>query len=75
MNNPCCVRDCESTQTHEHYIPIGQGAFGKKLTYVVRICESCRQALVGIPIQCNYFQCGGLAFVNEIWEEDPDETN
>lgn len=75
MSSPCCVRGCESKETHEHRIPTGQGAFGKKLTYIVRICEPCRKALVSKPIQVNYFQCGGLAFVNEIWEGDPDETN
>lgn len=74
MNSPCCVRGCESTRTHEHYSPTGQGAFGKKLTYVIRICESCRKALVDKPIQCNYFQTGRLAFVNEIWEDESDGT-
>ena len=73
MSSSCCVRDCESTRTHEHHIPIGRGVFGKKLTYIVRICEPCRKELTGEFIRCNYFQCGGLAFVNEIWEEDPDD--
>ena len=76
MNNPCCVRGCESNLTHEHHIRSeAQGTFGKMLAYIVRICEPCRKALVSKPIQCNYFQCGGLAFVNEIWEGDPNETN
>ena len=72
VKNPCCVRGCEDTRTHEHHIPTGYGAFGKKLTYIVRICESCQKKLAGESIQCNYFQCGGLAFVNEIWEDESD---
>ena len=79
MSNPCCVRGCENTKTHEHHIRRGgkdvfRNSFGKDLTHIVRICEPCRKALVGKPIQCNYFQCGRLAFVNEIWE-DSNETN
>lgn len=74
MSSPCCVRGCESKETHEHWMRTGQGVFGKKLTYIARICEPCRKALVGKPIQCNYFQCGGLAFVYELWEEVSGET-
>ena len=69
----CCVKGCQSTKTHEHHINGGMGTWGKTLTgnlkYIARICEPCRKALIDKPIGCNYFQCGGLAFVNELWEE------
>lgn len=69
----CCVRGCESDITHEHHIRGGKGAFGRKLTYIARICEPCRIALIDKPIQMTYARCGGLAFVNELWEESSDD--
>lgn len=64
----CCVRGCQASNIHEHRIQGGQGAFGKKLTYIVRICDTCRKALIDKPIEMTYWQCGTLAFVNELWE-------
>ena len=65
----CCVRGCESPNTHEHHVNGAKGAFGRQMKYIVRICEACK-SLLDQPIRLNYFQCGGLAFVNEIWKED-----
>ena len=78
MSNPCCVRGCENTKTHEHHIRRGgkdvfRNSFGKDLTHIVRICEPCRKALVGKPIRTTHWRCGSLAFVHELWE-DFDET-
>ena len=53
MNNPCCVRGCESTKkpTNTGFAEAGQMCFVihlvRELTYVVRICESCRKSLGG----------------------------
>ena len=72
----CCVRDCESTETQQHRIQAdAHSGFAKRLTYVVRICESCRKSLINKPVRTTHWQCGRLAFVNELWEGDPDGTN
>jgi len=72
----CCVRGCESTHIQEHRIKHDSDiGFAKKLTYIVRICEPCREALAGKPTIQTYWQCGTLAFVNELWSADLDETN
>lgn len=70
----CCVRACQSDHIQEHRIKGGQGPFRKPLTYIVRICELCRDALIDKPVGMKYFQCGGLAFVHELWEETDDNA-
>ena len=64
----CCVRGCENEKTHEHHVHGSKGAFNKPLKYIVRICEECKE-LLNQEVNLNYFQCGGLAFVNEIWQD------
>ena len=66
----CCFRGCESKHTHEHHIKTGnRGNLRNPTAYITRICEPCRKALIDTPVQVLYFQCGGLAFVNELWED------
>jgi len=66
----CCVRDCQSAMTREHRIK-GESfvSFRKSLTYIIRICDPCRKVLSEKSLRLTYFQCGGLAFVNELWED------
>lgn len=68
--NTCCVRNCENTETTEHYIPSPQEPVAQQPTlYIVRVCEPCGEWLIGKPVQFNYYQAGRIGFVNEIYNE------
>ena len=64
----CCVRGCESRDTHQHNISGATGAFGAKLTYIVRVCDDCKDRLTSKSVNFNFYRVGSLAFINEIWQ-------
>ena len=38
----CCVRDCDSRDTHEHR---GKGTdnFGRSIPFIVQLCDPCKE--------------------------------
>ena len=70
----CNVRGCETTETTEYHLPNPKEPIAQQPThYVVRVCKGCEGILWGEPVKLNYYQCGKLAFVNEIWRADNPE--
>ena len=40
----CCVRECDSRDTHEHR-GIGTDNLGRSITFIVQLCKPCKDAL------------------------------
>lgn len=62
----CCVRDCASRDTHEHR---GKGTdnLGRSITFTVRVCDPCKDALMEKKVNYTFYRTGTLVFVEEIY--------
>lgn len=62
----CCVRDCDSRDTHEHR---GKGTdnLGRPITFIACVCDPCKDALMEKKVNYTFYRAGTLVFVNEIY--------
>ena len=56
----CIVKDCQSMQARKHHNHI------ENRTYIIRVCDACKSALMGKQVCFRFYRCGGLVFVEEI---------
>ena len=62
----CCVRECDSRDTHEHR-GIGTDNLGRSITFVVQLCDPCKDALVKQKAHYTFRQDDSLVFVRELY--------
>lgn len=62
MAHDCIVKGCLSTEAKQHHI------YNEKenLTFVTRVCDTCKSELTGKQVNLKYYRCGRLIFVEEI---------
>ena len=65
----CAHRDCNSTEVDEMKIPL-DWAYGRKIHAIVNVCEDCKEALAGKPIDYNFWRAGQLHFIEEMWASE-----
>ena len=63
----CCVRECDSRDTHEHE---GKGTdnLGRSITFILRICDPCKDAIATNKVNYTFYRAGSLVFVEEIYQ-------
>ena len=62
----CCVRDCNSRDTHEHR-GRGTDTLGRSITFIVQLCNSCKDALTEKQVNYTFYRAGSLVFVEELY--------
>ena len=62
----CCVRECNSRDTHEHR-GVGTDNLGRSITFVVQLCDPCKDALVEQKAHYTFRQVDSLVFVRELY--------
>ena len=65
----CCVRDCDFRDTHEHRTK-GVDNLGRSITFIVRVCCPCKDALTKKKVNCTFYRAGSLAFVEELYLQE-----
>ena len=62
----CCVRDCDSRDTHEHR---GKGTnnLGRSITFTLRICDPCKDGLMEKTVNYTFYNAGTVVFVEEVY--------
>lgn len=63
----CAIKSCESTETTRIYLKNQKDNSGRPIQLVIDICDACCEK-VAESFKCSYYRCGGLAFVNEVFE-------
>ena len=61
----CCVRGCDSRDTHEQFLK-GTDAQGRTARFFVRLCRNCKDKVLAEKIDYSYYRVGTLIFVEEI---------
>ena len=61
----CCVRGCDSHDTHEHRSK-GMDKIGRPITLIVRLCDPCKDVLTDQKVNYTFYRVGSLAFVEEL---------
>ena len=69
MQEPCARRGC-NTLAHRCYFLPSRDKRHLKITYVVNLCQDCRDTLMDIPVHLIATHVGTLHFVEEIWTPD-----
>ena len=67
----CCVRGCDSRDTHEHRAK-GVDNLGRSITFIVRVCGPCKDALTEKNLNYTFYRAGSLAFVEELYKATED---
>ena len=62
----CCVRECDSRDTHEHR-GVGTDNLGRSITFIVQLCDPCKDALVGQKAHYTFRQADSIVFVRELY--------
>lgn len=62
----CNHTTCNSTEATERHTYVET----EKKTFVTRLCDACLSYLMGKHVQYSFYRCGGLIFVEAIWEVD-----
>ena len=62
----CCVRDCDSRGTHEHRAK-GTDNLDRSITFIVQLCDPCKDALLSKKVNYTFYRAGSLAFVEELY--------
>ena len=62
----CCVRDCDSRDTHEHRAK-GTDNLGRSIPFIVRLCDPCKDALLSKKVNYTFYRAGSLVFVHELY--------
>ena len=62
----CCVRDCDSRNTHEHQ-GIGTDNLGRTTTFIVQLCKPCKDALQSKKAHYTFRQADSIVFVRELY--------
>lgn len=62
----CCVRDCDSRDTHEHR-GRGKDNLGRSVTFIVHVCKPCKDGLMEKKINYTFYRCDTIVFVEEIY--------
>ena len=61
----CCVRECNSRDTHEHR-GIGTDNLGRSITFVVQLCEPCKDEIQSKKTHYTFRQTDSIVFVREL---------
>lgn len=64
----CCVRDCDSRDTRE-YRGRGRDNHGRSATFIVRLCNTCKDGIQAKKVHYTFSHAESLVFVAEIFEE------
>ncbi|RKU10825.1 hypothetical protein C6503_19255 [Candidatus Poribacteria bacterium] len=62
----CCVRECDSRDTHEHR-GVGTDNLGRSMTFVVQLCEPCKDGILSKKVHYTFRQADSLVFVRELY--------
>ena len=62
----CCVRDCDSRDTHE-YRGKGTDNLGRSITFIVSVCDPCKNALMEKKAHYTFSKAGTVVFVEELY--------
>ena len=62
----CCVRECDSRDTHEHR-GVGTDNLGRSIAFVVQLCDPCKDALQSKKAHYTFRQADSLVFVRELY--------
>ena len=62
----CCVRECDSRNTHEHR-GVGTDNLGRSITFVVQLCDPCKDVLVEQKAHYTFRQADSIVFVRELY--------
>ena len=62
----CCVRDCDSRDTHEHRAK-GTDNLGRSIPFIVQLCDPCKDALLSKKVNYTFYRAGSLVFVHELY--------
>ena len=62
----CCVRECDSHDTHEHR-GVGTDNLGRPTTFIVQLCKPCKDALQSKKVHYTFYEAGSLVFVRELY--------
>lgn len=62
----CCVRECNSCDTHEHR-GIGTDNLGRSITFIVQLCKPCKDALQSKKVHYTFRQTDSIVFVRELY--------
>ena len=62
----CCVRECDSRDTHEHR-GIGTDNLDRSITFVVQLCKPCKDELQSKKAHYTFRQADSLVFVRELY--------
>ena len=62
----CCVRECNSRDIHEHR---GRGTdnLGRSITFILRICDPCKDGLMEKKVNYTFHNAGTVVFVEEVY--------
>ena len=63
----CCVRECDSHDTQEHRGG-GTDNLGRSITFIVRVCDPCKDAIMQKKVNYTFYRAGSLVFVEEIYQ-------
>lgn len=62
----CCVRECDSRDTHERR-GTGTDNHGRSISFIVHICDPCKDAILSKKANYTFYQAGSLVFVHELY--------
>ena len=62
----CCIRDCDSRDTHEQR-GRGRNNLGRSVTFILCICDPCKDALTEKTAHYIFHEAGTVVFVEEIY--------
>lgn len=62
----CCVRDCESRETRE-YQGRGRDNLGRSRTFIVRLCDTCKDGITEKKVHYTFHTAGTVVFVAELY--------
>ena len=62
----CCVRDCDSRDTHE-YQARGTDNRSRSVTCIVSLCDPCKDGFLKKKVHYTFSKADTVVFVNEIY--------
>ena len=62
----CCVRECDSRDTQE-YRGVGTDNRRRSVTFVVQLCEPCKDGIVSQTVHYTFREADSIVFVRELY--------